>query len=66
MSEAKIMKTVLVPDAPWPKWEPVPPKRSHHKKKKRSTPQETDLKFEQWLSRDVDKENKDVGVIRRR
>ena len=53
------MKTVLAPKAPWPKWEPVPPKRSH--KKKRSTPQETDLKFEQWL-----KEQNYVKPLRRR
>jgi hypothetical protein len=46
------MKTILVPNAPWPKWEPVPPKRSHHKKKK-LTRSETDAmidaNFERWL-----------------
>jgi hypothetical protein len=55
-----MMKTVLAPNAPWPKWEQVPPKRSHHKKK-RSKPEETDLKFEQWL-----KEQNYVKSIRRR
>lgn len=45
-----IMKTVLVPNAPWPKWEPVPPKRSHHKK--RPKPSEVDAKFAEWLEKE--------------
>jgi hypothetical protein len=47
------MKTVLAPNAPWPKFEPKMPK-------KRAKPSEVDAKFEQWL-----KENKD-GITRRR
>ena len=58
------MKTVLAPNAPWPKWEPVPPKRSHHKKKK-LTRSETDAmidaNFERWL-----KEQNYVKTTRRR
>jgi len=52
MSEANTMiKTVLVPNAPWPKWEPVPPKRSHHKKKltRSETNAMIDANFERWL-----------------
>ena len=54
-----MMKTVLVPNAPWPKWEPVPPKRSH---KKRVKPSEVDAKFNEWLQ----KECGYVKPIRRR
>lgn len=55
-------KTVLVPNAPWPKWV-EPAKRA--KRTKRARPSEVDAKFEQWLSRNADKENTD-GVVRRR
>jgi hypothetical protein len=47
-------KTVLVPNAPWPKWV-EPAKRA--KRTKRAKPSEVDAKFEQWLSRNADKEN---------
>ena len=49
------MKTVLAPDAPWPKWEPKLPK-------KRAKPSEVDAKFNEWLS----KECGYVKPIRRR
>ena len=57
-----MMKTVLVPNAPWPKWV-EPAKRA--KRTKRARPSEVDAKFEQWLSRNADKENTD-GIVRRR
>jgi hypothetical protein len=44
------MKTVLVPNAPWPKWELVPPKRSH--KKQRAKPSEVDANFDKWLQKE--------------
>ena len=56
------MKTVLVPNAPWPKWI-EPAKRA--KRTKRARPSEVDAKFEQWLSRNADKENTN-GIVRRR
>lgn len=58
-----IIKTVLVPNAPWPKWEPVPPKRSHKKKKltRSETDAMIDANFERWL-----KEQQYVKTIRRR
>ena len=45
-----MIKTVLAPNAPWPKWEPVPPKRSHHKK--RPKPSEVDANFELWIKKE--------------
>jgi hypothetical protein len=40
------MKTVLAPNAPWPKWV-EPAKRA--KRTKRAKPSEIDAKFELWL-----------------
>ena len=56
------MKTVLAPNAPWPKW--VEPAKRANKRTKRAKPSEVDAKFELWLSRNADKENTD-GVRRR-
>ena len=57
------MKTVLAPNAPWPKWVEPPAKRAN-KRTKRAKPSEVDAKFELWLSRNTDKENTH-GVRRR-
>ena len=51
------MKTVLVPNAPWPKW--VESAKRAKRTTKRARPSEIDAKFEQWL-----KEN--TNGIRRR
>ena len=48
------MKTILVPNAPWPTWTPVPPKRSHHKKK-RLKPSEVDANFDRWIKKEFPK-----------
>jgi len=50
-----MIKTVLAPNAPWPKWEPVPPKRSHHKKKltRSETNAMIDANFERWLKENI-------------
>ena len=45
-----MIKTVLAPNAPWPKIEPVVPKRSHHKK--RVKPSEVDANFDKWLQKE--------------
>lgn len=42
-----VIKTVLAPNAPWPKIEPVEPKKP---KKKQARPAATDQKFDQWLA----------------
>jgi len=48
---ARIIKTVLAPNAPWiPKSEQVKkPKPKPKPRKSRSQPSKTDLKFEEWL-----------------
>jgi hypothetical protein len=43
------IKTVLVPNAPWPKWVSVEPTK---RPKKRAKPSEIDAKFEQWLQKE--------------
>ena len=43
------MKTVLAPNAPWPKWV-EPAKRA--KRTKRAKPSEIDAKFEQWIKKE--------------
>ena len=57
-----MIKTVLAPNAPWPKW--VEPAKRANKRTKRAKPSEVDAKFELWLSRNADKEN--THGIRRR
>ena len=52
------MKTVLAPNAPWPKWVEPPAKAS--KRTKRAKPSEVDAKFEQWLQENTH------GITRRR
>jgi hypothetical protein len=54
-----MIKTVLAPNAPWPKWVEPPVKAS--KRTKRAKPSEVDAKFEQWL-----KEQQYVKPLRRR
>ena len=49
------MKTVLAPNAPWPKIEPLP----ERKPKKRSVPKkptQADMRFDEWLKREKAKD----------
>lgn len=43
-----MIKTVLVPGVPWPKYEPPPKKPKQVKKKK---PTKTNLKFDAWAQK---------------
>ncbi len=56
------MKTVLAPNAPWPKWEedkPTPPPKPKPKpkkvppKKSQSKIAHTDKKFDEWADRNL-------------
>lgn len=55
------MKTVLAPNAPWPKIEPLP-----ERKKKKYTPRKTqaelDMRFDQWLEREKAKNEQTVRM----
>ena len=44
-----VIKTVLAPNAPWPKIEPVEPKKPKPKKRP-AKPNATDQKFDAWLA----------------
>jgi hypothetical protein len=57
------MKTVLAPNAPWPKWEedkPTPPPKPKPKpknkppKKDQSKIERTDRNFEKWASKNLE------------
>ena len=51
------MKTVLVPGAPWPKYEPLP-ERKKKSTKHRAKRKQTDANFIQWLEKIDAKEKK--------
>ena len=45
-------KTVLVPNVPWPKFEPLPERKP---KKEKTTKEVTDMNFLRWLERQDEK-----------
>lgn len=46
-----MIKTILVPNAPWPKLELTPTKKSQQKKQ-RVKPSEVDANFDKWLEKE--------------